>query len=137
MAPSSHADIRGIKLLQDRPSLSYPECHDLRLTRFCQENPLLRIKRYVSLWDTIFQGDPILDMDPEGEMPRRGKETDKISYSIATWMVEALALPTAGMPHDAFKLIFVGDSEETGSVRKSSGRASYETLPGRRQGMNV
>ncbi|KAK1480881.1 hypothetical protein CTAM01_14166 [Colletotrichum tamarilloi] len=111
MTPSSRADIRYIKLIEDRPSLSYPECHGLGLIRFCQENPLLRIERRVSVWDSILQGDPI-SMEPwEEELPLREKKTDEISYSIATWMVEALALPAAGMPQDAFKLMFVGDSE--------------------------
>ncbi|KAK1714441.1 hypothetical protein BDP67DRAFT_514078 [Colletotrichum lupini] len=111
MLPSSRADVRRINLIEDRPSLSYPECHGLGLIRFCQENPLLRIERHVGLWDTIFQGDP-MSMEPgEEELPRREKKTDEISYPIATWMVEALALPAAGMPQDAFKLMFVGDSE--------------------------
>ncbi|KAK1723633.1 uncharacterized protein BDZ83DRAFT_652854 [Colletotrichum acutatum] len=111
ISPILRGWIRNISLMEDQMSVCNPQCHGLGMIRFCQENPNLRIERHVKLWDTVFQKN-LLHLKPEeARQPPRKVLTDEISYLIAVWVVEALALPSSGMPPDAFKLRFDGDSE--------------------------
>ncbi|GKT59839.1 C6 transcription factor [Colletotrichum tofieldiae] len=108
---TSRSCLRDIRLLEDRPSVSNPECHGLGLIRFCQENPLMRIERRVSLWKTVFAGDPFRQTAWQARQPLTRILADQISERIGVWTVEALALAAAGMPQESFTLVFDGDSD--------------------------
>ncbi|KAK4219657.1 hypothetical protein QBC37DRAFT_409466 [Rhypophila decipiens] len=53
LKPSSRAHLRCVLLDEDRESVAHPERHGRGLVRFCEENPLLRIERRVSIWKTL------------------------------------------------------------------------------------
>ncbi|WQF85229.1 hypothetical protein CDEST_10243 [Colletotrichum destructivum] len=111
ISQASRSCLRDTRLLEDRPSVASPECHGLGLIRFCQENPLLRVERRVSLWNTVFAGDPYRQKARQARQAPTRILVDEISERIAAWIVEALALAAAGMPQDSFTLVFDGDSE--------------------------
>ncbi|GJC99917.1 C6 transcription factor [Colletotrichum higginsianum] len=109
ISQASRSYLRDIRLLEDRPSVANPECHGLGLIRFCQENPLLRVERRVSLWNTVFAGDLYRQTAWQARQPLTRILADQISERIGVWVVEALALAAAGMPQDSFALVFDGD----------------------------
>ncbi|KAI4665267.1 uncharacterized protein J4E78_002727 [Alternaria triticimaculans] len=118
--------MRDIELIEDRESISFPECHVRGLIPFCREHPRMRVHRRVSLWSNVF---PVTSTLPYKTSPthrrvnRVNLERDRlasryVSRAVAKWMAEASALPSLGMPEGSFKLTFECDSapEETTQV---------------------
>ncbi|KAH9229855.1 hypothetical protein K456DRAFT_1764428 [Colletotrichum gloeosporioides 23] len=106
--------LRKIILDEKNEAVSNPECHARGLIPFCQEYPLLRIERRVSLWRNIFQED-VNYLDPERRCVLKDRPTpaflnsDQITGNVASWIVEAMALLPAGMPAKSFSLLLDGD----------------------------
>ena len=98
---SIRSEVRQVDLIEDRESVSYPECHVRGLVPFCQDNKELRIHRRVDLWWNV-----LWKIHRGGNMI----PDDRVIRAIAEWMVEATALPSMGMPSNAFKMTFI-DSE--------------------------
>ncbi|KAF5499968.1 hypothetical protein CGCF413_v007711 [Colletotrichum fructicola] len=110
--------LRKIILDEKNEAVSNPECHARGLIPFCQEYPLLRIERRVSLWRNIFQED-VNYLDPERRCVLKDRPTpaflnsDQITGNVASWIVEAMALVPAGMPAKSFSLLLDGDPAPT------------------------
>lgn len=103
--------VRQVELIEDRESISFPECHGRGLISFCREHPKLRVHRRVSLWKNAFPVTSVIRYQLNG----RYSEDDRLSSSyvskaVAKWMVEASILPSLGMPEGSFKLTFECDS---------------------------
>lgn len=103
--------VRKIELIEDRESISFPECHGRGLIPFCCAHPHLRVHRRVSLWRNVFPVTTVLRYQLGG----RHLEDDRLSSSyvsraVAKWMAEASMLPSIGMPEGSFKLTFECDS---------------------------
>ena len=94
---SIRSELRQVDLIEDRESISYPECHARGLIPFCQENKNLRIHRHIDLWWNVLWG----WHKGRGTVPSLW-----ISHSIATWIVEATALSFLGMPSESFRMTF-------------------------------
>jgi hypothetical protein len=115
---ATRTQIGEILLLEDRDSVAYPECHAQGLIPFCQENPMLRIERSVSLWRNAFLSTDLRE-SPEYRTHRQSSlAAHLVTKSVATWMVEACALEPLGMPRGAFTLVLVGNPtpEKTAQV---------------------
>ena len=119
LSHSTRCQIRYISLCEDRVSVASPECHVLGLIPFCLENPRLHIERRVNLWRNAFPAGSTLPIcsivrcASEGPRPwnqdfDRLRASD-VSKSLGVWIMEALALPSAGMPANSFSLVFDGD----------------------------
>ncbi|CAO2655409.1 Nn.00g104730.m01.CDS01 [Neocucurbitaria sp. VM-36] len=115
---STRAAIRKIVLLEDRQSVAAPECHGRGFIPYCQENQNLRIERFVNLWKSAFpvskhnvhryiRGDQS-ELD-QGALDDDLLEDCTITKVVGAWIMEALALPSLGMPEDSFTLILDGD----------------------------
>ncbi|KAF6840977.1 hypothetical protein CMUS01_03750 [Colletotrichum musicola] len=108
------AQLRSIVLNEDHESVAKPQCHILGLIPFCQDNPLLRVERRVSLWNNAFLRDRRYDKHPEHryqpELRIRPWALDagQITRNIGQWIVEALALGPAGMPPSSFTVLLDG-----------------------------
>jgi hypothetical protein len=119
--------IRKIVLDEDHESVAFPECHGRGFIAICQDNPQLRVERSISLWKNVFPvanfslsayldgteryiGEGIIDND---RCPAEG-----ITKAVGTWIAEAMALPSLGMPKDSFTLIIDGNptSDHTSNV---------------------
>ena len=123
---SLRLQIRDVLLLEDRESVAYPECHALGLIPFCVENSSLHVERRVSLWRNILPagcGVSLWDLThsdyPPNTIPlvRDALRSVSISDSFSEWITEALALPAAGMPPNAFSLVFDGHPTSEQSFR--------------------
>jgi hypothetical protein len=108
--------IRKIILHEDPITVAWPECHAQGLIPFCQESPRLKIERRVNLWRNALHGDtdPLYILREQSPQIIRRVRADclraeDVTRSIAPWVMEALALPSLGMPADAFTLILDGD----------------------------
>jgi hypothetical protein len=116
--------LRHITLHEDHTSISWPESHAQGLIPFCQQNSQLRIERKVSLWRNVLPGGsaPLFNVVHGFSVAlniifpgtRRKLDTlqseDISTKCIGPWIMEALALTDAGMPPDAFTLVFQCDS---------------------------
>ncbi|KAF4880113.1 hypothetical protein CGCSCA1_v000875 [Colletotrichum siamense] len=87
--------LRKIILDEKNEAVSNLECHARGLISFCQEYPLLRIERRVSLWRNIFQED-VNYLDPERRCVLKDRPTpaflnsDQITGNVASWITKAL-----------------------------------------------
>ncbi|KAJ0157998.1 hypothetical protein CTA2_12564 [Colletotrichum tanaceti] len=111
LTPAHRAQIRHIKLMEDRESVSNPECHALGLIPFCRENPHLRVERHVSLWRNVFLHHTVSKTFFDRLRFRTSLEANQISGAVAMWTMEALTLGPAGMPSGSFTLVFDGDGD--------------------------
>ncbi|EXF75107.1 hypothetical protein CFIO01_06717 [Colletotrichum fioriniae PJ7] len=103
--------LRSIILDEDREAMVNPQCHALDLVPFCKQNPHLRIERRVNLWRNALQPDPTFDTPSsryEATRPPGGLKDRLITRNVSQWVVEALALATAGMPPASFALVLDG-----------------------------
>ncbi|KAI1282630.1 hypothetical protein F5Y07DRAFT_350463 [Xylaria sp. FL0933] len=101
---STRKHIRKIIVHEDRESVAYPQCHAEGFLPFCLENSFLRIERRVNLWRAVVVGFEYIDS-------ALGKQYENIHWSaeVGTWVVEAMDLRRAGMPREAFSLVFDGN----------------------------
>jgi hypothetical protein len=110
--------VRKIVIHEDRMSVAWPECHGQGLIKFCQENPNLRVERRVSLWRNIWPAScsssvasvAKIDLSRESWDGKRNmlKSTNITRPKLAPWIMEALALPSLGMPAGSFTLTLDG-----------------------------
>ena len=108
--------IRNLLLLEDHESVAHPECHALGLIPFCMENSRLHVERRVSLWRNVLPAGCGFDLwelmndDPTDRFApvRDALWSRTIGKIFSVWITEALALPAAGMPSNAFSLVFDG-----------------------------
>ncbi|KAM7212567.1 hypothetical protein V8F06_012064 [Rhypophila decipiens] len=86
LKPSSRAHLRRILLDEDRESVAHPERHGRGLVRFCEENPVLRIERRVSIWRTLLpqqeRADPNLYINEDGYIKERDSRWTTTAYTI-------------------------------------------------------
>ncbi|KAH6876278.1 hypothetical protein BKA58DRAFT_310657 [Alternaria rosae] len=111
--------VRQIESIEDRESISFPECHGRGFIPFCRAHPKLRVHRRVSLWANAFPVTKILRYMPGGrDLEGDRLDSNYVSRAVAKWMAEASTLPSLGMPEGSFKLTFECDSapEETTRV---------------------
>jgi len=130
LSPRTLAQIRTIVLREDYESVAFPEDHARGLIPFCVENTQLRVERFVSLWQNALpvarqvdytgvdfcwlprvtdRSDSDMHLsDPEWLRNDKLQARD-VTRSIGTWIVEALRLPSLGMPEGSYTLIFDGD----------------------------
>jgi hypothetical protein len=102
--------VRDIKLLEDRECVARPECHARGFVVLCRDNPNLRIERVVSIWKNVFPVKDVRYVHTGLDCKVREKLfTRYITSSVARWIVEAMALPSLGMPHGAFTMILDGE----------------------------
>ncbi|WYZ43124.1 hypothetical protein EsH8_VI_000823 [Colletotrichum jinshuiense] len=108
--PRAAGHMRRLVLEEDYPAVSNPECHGLSFVPICQEYPLLRVERRVNLWTAVFPDICTSPRRPTVE-PQTVPELDsnRISEQVATWVVEAAVLQSAGMPPGSFSLVLTGD----------------------------
>ncbi|VUC29547.1 unnamed protein product [Clonostachys rosea] len=92
--------LRKLRLLEDQPSIHRPSGHGRGLIPFCVENPSLKVERKVSLFGNILQG----HADSPGTV-----FGESIPGVISAWLVEAWALPSAGMPRGSFSFVIDGE----------------------------
>jgi hypothetical protein len=116
MPIETRMQMRNIILDENHPSVAHSQCHAHGLIVFCFENPQLRVEHRVNLWRSVFQADHWQDWRPLYADSRLGNAATRYSLTatqvkncIASWMVEARAQPSLGMPTGAFTLIFDGD----------------------------
>jgi hypothetical protein len=112
LSTENRSYIRNIRLNEDRASVAWPQCHAQGLIPFCQANPLLRVERRLSLWSNGFRE------DAEGlffwGVAHHNKLKSKFVSRryLAPWIMEALALPTLGMPPQSFALVLDGKPKD-------------------------
>jgi hypothetical protein len=111
-------NIRKIILIEDRESIAFPQSHGRGFIDVCREHPQLKVERFVSLWrnaipvsykdiSAYLHGDQnFLD---HGLLDRHRCDAGFISQGVGTWIMEARALPSLGMPQDSFTLVLDGD----------------------------
>ena len=109
--------IRKVILLEDRPSVAYPQCHGRGLIPFCQTHKELCFERIVDLWRKAF---PVSTRamydyirksqngDDANTMSEDRLISGTISDAIGSWMTEAQALQDLGMPEGSHTLVFNG-----------------------------
>ena len=109
--------IRKIVLLEDREAVANPKCHGQGLIKMCKAHPKLHIEHIVSLWQNAF---PVIMARDDyytaceygwgvDRVKRDRLESAHITYAIGSWIAEALALPSYGMPRGSYSLIFDGN----------------------------
>ena len=116
--PKSTRDtMRKIVLLEDREAVANPKCHGQGLIKMCKAHPKLRIKHIVSLWQNAF---PVITLRSlyhvaceygwgVDRVNHDRLESAHVTYTIGSWIAEALALPSYGMPRGSYSLIFDGN----------------------------
>ncbi|KAF1847202.1 uncharacterized protein K460DRAFT_363309 [Cucurbitaria berberidis CBS 394.84] len=115
---ATRAAIRKIVLLEDRQSVAKPACHGRGFIPFCRENRNLRVERFVSLWKNAF---PISQLRTplymiatplfleSGTLDDDRLPANRTTKAVGTWVAEALALPSLGMPENSFTLVLDGN----------------------------
>lgn len=96
--PDARRHIRSIVIIEDRAAVADPYLHVHGLVPFCQENPLLRIERRLSLWTNVLAS----GIREFGEIHQRNywefEECDSnkmelgkegLTKVLARWLVEA------------------------------------------------
>ncbi|CAN9167452.1 unnamed protein product [Alternaria sp. RS040] len=111
-------NIRKIVLMEDRESIAFPQSHGRGFIDICQDHPQLKVERFVSLWRTaipVSYEDEVSYLAGTQEFIDDGLlEDDRchanvISKGVGAWIMEAMALPSLGMPHGSFTLVLDGD----------------------------
>ncbi|CAG9978305.1 unnamed protein product [Clonostachys byssicola] len=92
--------LRKLRLLEDQPSVHKAAGHGRGLIPFCVENLSLKVERKVSLFGNLLQS--------HGRHQRQLFH-QSVPGVLSAWLVEALALPSAGMPPGSFSLIIDGE----------------------------
>ncbi|KAJ0168357.1 hypothetical protein CTA2_6884 [Colletotrichum tanaceti] len=97
---ASRMQLRDVVLDEDHKAVALPECHGRGLVPLCQKNPQLRVQRRLNLWENFFSAGKTV----------HSHETfvRQMTESVSRWMVEARALPSAGMPAGSFSLLLDG-----------------------------
>ncbi|KAH6462541.1 hypothetical protein HBI57_066090 [Parastagonospora nodorum] len=99
--------LRNLMLHEDRKVTHHPERDGKRLISFCQENVSLRIERRVSLWGNIWLASSDWHNEDDDFILPTLSVTKR---ELAPWIMEAVCLPSLGMPQDAFTLVLDGNS---------------------------
>jgi hypothetical protein len=98
--------LRNLVLHEDRKVTHQPERDGRGLILSCKENTRLRIERRVSLWGNIW----LASSDWHNEDGDFTLFTCAVSKrELAPWIMEAVSLPSLGMPQDSFTLILDGN----------------------------
>ncbi|KAH4604852.1 hypothetical protein HBH77_160550 [Parastagonospora nodorum] len=109
LSSKAKKEMRMIVLHEDEKADAWPECHAQGLIPFCQENPNLHIERQVSLWGNMLPASSG-DFMPNDDLTSFKVDSSQITKrGFAPWIAEALALPSLGMPPEAFKLTLDGN----------------------------
>lgn len=95
LSRESRQAIRSLLLNEDQRGVAATQRHGLGLIPYCHENPRLRIERRVDFLGVIW---PFTDSSRSHHM----------SWRLETWISEALALESAGMPPGCFTLVLTG-----------------------------
>ena len=117
LSKATRNTIRKIMLLEDREAVANPNCHGQGLIKMCKAHPKLRIEHIVKLWQNAF---PIGYARPDYKLACTygrgldGLERDRlesvdVTKAIGSWIAEALALPSYGMPRESYSLTFDGN----------------------------
>jgi hypothetical protein len=115
---STRLQLRKLILHENHVSIAWPESHAQGLIPYCKENSRLRIERRVDLWRNAFPAGsaPLLRVVQShtgeygfGALLDTLHSASVSRFSIAPWVMEALALPDLGMPKGAFKLVLHDD----------------------------
>jgi len=117
--------LRKIVLHEDRVSTSWPECHARGLIPWCLENPRLHIERRVNLWRNVWPAgsrppNVVVNARPDALGPFRMnvlRSEDISRPSMAPWIMEALSLPSLGMPSQSFNLVLDGSPTLSATAR--------------------
>ncbi|KAF2249806.1 hypothetical protein BU26DRAFT_504240 [Trematosphaeria pertusa] len=116
LPPHVRVQFRTLILREDRMAVGYPECHAQGLIPFCRENPRLRITQTVNLWRNAFPkgSKPLrIVLNPASVLARRYQynklNAHGVTDSVALWIMEAVALPSFGMPPGSLTVILDGD----------------------------
>jgi hypothetical protein len=121
ISATARSQIRKLVLREDGESVACPQSHGAGFVQYCWANPMLRVERFVPLWESVFTvrserritytHDRHRDVnDPIPRSLRSDKlSASTITYSVATWIVECLRLPSLGMPEGSFSLVLDGN----------------------------
>ncbi|KAF5846217.1 hypothetical protein GGP41_003602 [Bipolaris sorokiniana] len=109
--------VRKILLIEDEMSVGQYHTHGRGFISLCQKNKKLHIEHLVNLWKTVFAPNSNLqeryldDWCYQGvdSMQNDRLQASEVSQLVGNWMVEALALPSLGMPEGSFTLVLDGD----------------------------
>ena len=82
-------------------------CHAQGLIAFCRDNPHLRVVRFVDMWHNIFHA---RSLGPWSNRRVHEAELESriVTDAVAKWIMEAVVLPSLGMPSNAFMLVLDG-----------------------------
>ena len=136
--------VRKIVLEEDHVSVARPESHGRGFISVCQQNRRLQVERRVHLWTTVFPvrlsersryiGGAEHDMDSSGVQGDHLLAVD-VTRSVGSWIIEAMMLPTLGMPDGSYSLVLDGNPlpEHTSKIfrilqRDASWRIAMDTL---------
>ncbi|EDU41140.1 hypothetical protein A1F94_001462 [Pyrenophora tritici-repentis] len=113
MPIEARSRLRRIIIVENQPSVAHPQCHAQGLISFCLEKPQLRIERRIDLSKCAFQCQWFKSRyqlyaelwPPNKDYTNNPRDIPHAISSITSWLVEAKALASQGMPHDAFTLV--------------------------------
>ncbi|EUC32498.1 hypothetical protein COCCADRAFT_98462 [Bipolaris zeicola 26-R-13] len=108
--------VRKIVLIEDEMSVGQSHTHGRGFISLCQKNKKLHVERRVNLWKTVFAPSSSIQHRYLHEwwrgvdsMQNDRLQASEVSQLVGNWMVEALALPSLGMPEGSFTLVLDGD----------------------------
>ncbi|KAH7552247.1 hypothetical protein BM1_09109 [Bipolaris maydis] len=109
--------VRKILLIEDEISVGQSNTHGRGFISLCQKNKKLHVERRVNLWNAVFAPDYSRQEEYLNCWCYRGVDSmqndrlkaSEVSQVVGNWMVEALALPSLGMPEGSFTLVLDGD----------------------------
>ena len=123
-------EMRNVVLHENHVAVAWPECHGQGLIPFCQESSNLRISHRVNLWTGILPAAsvPLVSISMETPQELVSYKFDRLRAhavsrgdmgygGVSGWIMEALRLPSLGMPTNAFTLVIDGEETPTNSTR--------------------
>ncbi|KAF2790643.1 hypothetical protein K505DRAFT_364538 [Melanomma pulvis-pyrius CBS 109.77] len=113
IARKTRIQMRNIVLKEDHTAVVDPEAHARGLIPFCQENPKLRIERRVDLWISVLDKRLLWRLIFPNAIWAYAwfayePTTKSLHERIMSWIDEAMALCSFGMPAASFSIIFTG-----------------------------
>ncbi|KAK8129070.1 hypothetical protein PG984_010178 [Apiospora sp. TS-2023a] len=100
--------LRNLHIHEDHTSVASPYYHAQGLVPFCLDNPRLRILHRIDMWRTIVATpykDSLYRDTPEQWFMEKPLLRFSGACNLATWLGEALALPSHGMPQQSYTLL--------------------------------
>ncbi|KAI4694268.1 hypothetical protein J4E81_006484 [Alternaria sp. BMP 2799] len=113
---SSLSQVRTVILQEECESGVNAASHGRGFIPLCQFNRRLRVQRIVNMWSSVFRPRPASRIDyvtaMGGDTPDRMKDdrlySSTITKAVETWIAEAQALPSLGMPRDSLSVLLDG-----------------------------